>query len=148
MAQNRDGGNPFAEPGELDNPFQVTCGSLPLGIWVDSSRFWTLGLTCIPIRDISGEGPPRGVTMTRPVSSLGVGPAPVRRWYWQCRVKDWGQMLRQQRGPQGAVLRTTVNLEEASVSSPRGTRCHLNPRSLFSGPSCDPAPTQPAVCHA
>ena len=25
MAQSRDGGNPFAEPGELDNPFQVTC---------------------------------------------------------------------------------------------------------------------------
>lgn len=28
MAQSRDGGNPFAESGELDNPFQVICAGL------------------------------------------------------------------------------------------------------------------------
>lgn len=37
MAQNRDGGNPFAEPGELDNPFQVTC----------AGRLWAAGLTLL-----------------------------------------------------------------------------------------------------
>uniref|UniRef100_A0AAQ5BHQ3 Secretory carrier membrane protein 3 n=1 Tax=Homo sapiens TaxID=9606 RepID=A0AAQ5BHQ3_HUMAN len=53
MAQSRDGGNPFAEPSELDNPFQVTCASRPLlGGQVDSSRFCRVGLTCIPICDI------------------------------------------------------------------------------------------------
>lgn len=35
MAHNRDGGNPFAESGELDNPFQVTCAGL----------LWATGLT-------------------------------------------------------------------------------------------------------
>lgn len=28
MAQNRDGGNPFPDSEELDNPFQVTCAGL------------------------------------------------------------------------------------------------------------------------
>lgn len=28
MAQSRDGGNPFPDPGELDNPFQVTSAGL------------------------------------------------------------------------------------------------------------------------
>lgn len=37
MAHNRDGGNPFAEPGELDNPFQVTCAGL----------LWATGLTLL-----------------------------------------------------------------------------------------------------
>lgn len=37
MAHNRDGGNPFSEPGELDNPFQVTCAGL----------LWAPGLTLL-----------------------------------------------------------------------------------------------------
>lgn len=47
MAQSRDGENPFPDPGELDNPFQVTCAGL-----LGQSFFpvpW--GRTAIPTRD-------------------------------------------------------------------------------------------------
>lgn len=42
MAQNRDGGNPFPDSGELDNPFQVICAGL---LWpVCYSQFCGVGM--------------------------------------------------------------------------------------------------------
>lgn len=42
MAQNRDGGNPFPDSGELDNPFQVICAGL---LWpVYHAQFCGVGL--------------------------------------------------------------------------------------------------------
>lgn len=63
MAQSRDGGNPFAGPGELDNPFQVTRGP-SLASSVDSSRFWTGQLVFPFLTFVPGKGRHVGVTVT------------------------------------------------------------------------------------